>query len=99
MEFNVIIEDNGRFRPYNIFPFLKNRFEETEEKPKTFEEVKEFIDNWSKYQWWSRCEYEIILSDWPNEKVSEKWDVYRQIELNLNIITKLFIEEIYGRTN
>ena len=46
------------------------------------------------YQWWARCEYEIILSDWPCQKVEEKWDIYRQIMLNIDIITDVFIENI-----
>jgi hypothetical protein len=64
-EFNVIIEDNGKFRPYNIIPYLVKRYNEKEDKPSTFEEFKKFVKAEAQYQWWARCEYEIILSPWP----------------------------------
>ena len=46
------------------------------------------------YQWWSRCEYEIIISDWPPSGKEEKWDVYKQIEMNLDLITRVLEKEI-----
>lgn len=46
------------------------------------------------YQWWSRCEYEIILTDWPNQKKFEKWDVHEQVKMNIDIITELLINDV-----
>jgi len=51
--------------------------------------VKEFIVKECRYQFWSRCEYEIIISSWPNEINKKKIDVYDQIVLNIDIITKI----------
>ena len=62
--------------------------------PKTFEEFKDFVKKESQYQFWARCEYEIILVDWPCQRHEEKWDVYDQIMMNLDIITKLLMESI-----
>lgn len=59
--------------------------------PKTFDEFKEFVKNESQYQFWSRCEYEIILSDWPSQSIEEKWDVYNQIMMNLDIVTEILM--------
>lgn len=93
--FNVIYERNGEFIPYDIMPYLVEQYKRIKrDKPKTFEEIREFIKSKSMYQWWARCEYEIILSDWPCQKVEEKWDIYRQIMLNIDIITDVFIENI-----
>ena len=66
-EFNVIIYNinSKKFEPYNIIPYLISCYNKKENKPKTFDEFKEFIKNKSMYQWWARCEYEIILSPWP----------------------------------
>ena len=66
-EFNVIVYNinSKEFKSYNIIPYLVSRYNKKEKKPKTFDEFKEFIKNESMYQWWSRCEYEIILSPWP----------------------------------
>lgn len=65
--FNVIIHDfnSGKFEPYDIIPHLINCYNKKSNKPKTFDEFKEFIKNESLYQWWARCEYEIILGPWP----------------------------------
>lgn len=94
LQFNVIIEDNGKFIPYDIVPYLLNRYKKEKEKPVTIEEFRKFIDSWAKYQWWSRCEYEIILSDWPGQTKNEKWDVYKQVSMNLDLITKLIMKEV-----
>ena len=42
------------------------------------------------YQWWSRCEYEMIIKDWPCNTVEEKWDVYKQIMMNVDVVTQIF---------
>ena len=46
------------------------------------------------YQWWSRCEYEIILESWPNTNVNEKWDVHRQVMMNIDIITSMLMNNV-----
>ena len=60
--------------------------------PVTFDEFKDFVKKESQYQFWSRCEYEIILVDWPCQKTEEKWDVYDQIMMNLDTVTKILME-------
>ena len=120
-EFNVIIWDinSKKFKTYNIMPYLEECYKKEKNKPKTFEEFKEFIKREAQYRWWSRCEYEIILSPWPYitspserydkkgeddvEAWKEHWkkhldecqkiDIYDQIMMNLDIITKLFMYE------
>lgn len=64
--------------------------------PVTFNDFKEFVKSESQYQFWSRCEYEIILSDWPpsNPPIEEKWDVFDQIMMNHDIVTKLLMEDV-----
>ena len=63
--------------------------------PQTFGEFKKFVKDRAQYQFWSRCEYEIILVDWPCQKTEEKWDVYDQIMMNLDIVTQLVMEEVF----
>ena len=66
--FNVIIYDiNAKvFEPYDVIPHLVDCYNKKKKnKPVTFEEFREFVKNESMYQWWARCEYEIILSPWP----------------------------------
>ena len=36
--------------------------------PETLDEFKKFVENESKYRFWSRCEYEMICHGWPVQK-------------------------------
>ena len=98
--FNVIIYDPNlrEFVKYDIMPYLIRTYNEKKEKketlPETFDEFKNFVKSESQYQFWARCEYEIILIDWPCQQKYEKWDVYKQIMMNLDIVTKVFMENI-----
>ena len=98
--FNVIIFDpnSKEFVKYDIMPYLirtyNKRKERKETLPETFDEFKSFVKSESQYQFWARCEYEIILIDWPCQKNYEKWDVHKQIMMNLDIVTKVFMENI-----
>lgn len=66
-KFNVIVYNinSEEFEPYDIIPHLVSQYQEKTDKPKTFDEFKEFIKKESIYQWWARCEYEIVLGPWP----------------------------------
>lgn len=103
--FNVIIYNfNARkFEPYDVIPYLKHMYIQAVEwnkdnpeisVPKTFEEFKDFVKKESQYQWWSRCEYELILADWPCSNYSEKWDIHAQVMMNLDIIARTLMESV-----
>lgn len=94
--FNVINYDfnKKKFIAYDIIPYLVGVYKKLEEKPKTYKELQSFIEKESRYQFWGRCEYEIILVDWPCQRESEKWDVYEQIKMNLDTITNVLIDNI-----
>ena len=85
---------------YDIIPYLLEQYNETKkmssykETPKTREDFKEFIKKEAMYQWWSRCEYEILVSDWPKYNKEIKIDVYYQVLMNLDIITDIIINII-----
>ena len=94
--FYVIVYDINRktFVPYDIIPYLEKCYYEETNKPKTLEEFKDFVKNQSMYRWWSRCEYEIILESWPSTNVNEKWDVHRQVMMNIDIITSILMNNV-----
>lgn len=52
----------------------------------TKEEFKKRVKNSLMYYFWSKCEYEIILSDWPPSKCfnEEKVSVYDQVMINFD---------------
>ena len=99
-QFNVIVEDinSRKFIPYDVIPYLVQCYYEEKDRPGTIEEFKVFIERFierhSKYQWWSRCEYEIILKSWPTGNIEKKIDVHQQVMMNIDIIAEILMNEI-----
>lgn len=97
-QFNVIIYDINKkeFMQYDIIPYFINCYNNIpkSKRPKTDEEIKNFIIAEGKYQFWSRCQYEIIISSWPTQDTQKKIDVFDQIMMNIDLITKVFIQNI-----
>ena len=97
---NVFIEDfNGKnIRVFNVFHHctfveqIKKEFRRYS-KHKDIEKLEKEIRSWAMYCFWSKCEYEIILTSFPERKgfKEAKVDVYRQLELNW----KPFFKYIY----
>lgn len=104
IEYKVITWNfnTDRVEHYDIMPYLYRRLEEKRKKRQialkdlTLERLKEFIDTESKYQFWARCEYEVILSSWPPTENGHKhkMDVYEQIHMNLDNIAKLMYDDL-----
>lgn len=99
--FNVIVERGNKFIPYDVIPYLVDKYKETKKSrytvtPKTFDEFKEFIKGEAQYHWWGRCEYEIILLSWPPKETDKgfKIDVYWQLMKNIDIVTEILMNEV-----
>lgn len=109
IEYRVITWDfsTDRVEHYDIMPYLYRRLEEKRKKRQivlkdlTLEKLKEFIDDESKYQFWARCQYEVILSSWPPRENGRKhkMDVYEQIHMNLDNIAKLMYDDLQKRNS
>lgn len=107
IEYRVVIWNfsTDRVEHYDIMPYLYRRLEEKRKKRQivlkdlTLEKLKEFIDDESKYQFWARCQYEVILSSWPPRENGRKhkMDVYEQIHMNLDNIAKLMYDDLQQR--
>lgn len=104
-EFNVLIWDanTDKLIKYDVLPYFRSCYEKCEKKrrPVTQEHWKEFVRMHGMYRYWSRCEYEIIVSSWPpnpRKDNSVKIDVWNQIENNLNIVVEFLMSE-YGKEN
>ena len=95
-QFNVIIEDvnSKEFVSYDVMPYLAKCWKEAKDKPQTFDDLKTFIKNHSRYQWCGRCEYEIVLKSWVGFSGEKKIDVHYQIMNNIDVISKLLMEEV-----
>lgn len=83
---------------YDIMPYFKREFSalKKSERPKTFDEVKEFILEKGRYNFWSRCEYETIVHSWPSRENGHehKMDIFEQIKMNIDVITEVFMSDI-----
>ena len=97
---------------YDVMPYLVSAWEEDKvrkhkiwfksldddtKEPATVEEWKKAILAASRYEFWARCEYEITVSGWPVEKRRVKLDVFDQINANIDVITKLFMEYVSSK--
>lgn len=77
-----IIESWDVFNNSRLKEDIVNEFK----KASTFEEFQDKLESEIMYNYWSKCEYEIILGFWPprNDGKEEKIDVYDQIMLNFD---------------
>lgn len=95
--FNVIVEDNGQFKPYDVMLTLVNDYKERSmirTKPTSRKECRKFVEDMALYHWWGRCEYEMILMDFSVKRHEKKIDIYEQVMMNIDVVTDLFIENI-----
>lgn len=80
---------------YDILPYFRECYKKLnkDKRPKTVNEWKDFVKNKGMYQFWSRCQYEIIVTGWPQQKNEVKVDVWMQIEMNIDVIVSILMEE------
>ena len=98
ISFNVINFDfnSGKFEAYDVMPYFIRcyRDENKDKRPVTYDEFKEFVKSKSIYMYWARCEYELILSDWPNGSKQKKIDIHEQIMMNIDIVTDVLMKNV-----
>ena len=102
MQWNVFIEDFNRkhITTYNIFDHYSFRKSIKEECVQYIDNKEMFIHAIEmnlNYYFWSKCEWEIILSDWPPSKkfADKKVDVAEQAKLNWEIFSEYVWEHKY----
>ena len=44
------------------------------------------------YHFWSKCEYEVIVTGWPDTKTEKKIDIYQQLDANWETFKKIVFE-------
>ena len=71
----------------------KKEMNEIKKKTSTKEEFAEKLDHMMRYYFWSKCEYEVILSSWVGRADDVKIDIYDQIHMNWNV----FVDYVYER--
>lgn len=63
-------------------------------KCNTYDEVKNLLRTMLMSMYWSRTEYEFIVSEWTGKEFKQKIDVWFQIEPNLDRLTEYVIRNI-----
>lgn len=85
------------FEKYNVMDYFIDCYKDAKKKnaePKTKGEFVEFVKSKSMYMYWGRCEYEIMLFDWPSEKCHEKIDVHLQIMNNIDLVVEVLMYNV-----
>lgn len=99
LEWNVLLYDANKdeIRNYNIFgenspleiaQLIKKN------KITTYADFKEKMKAEFMYHYWSRTEYEIIVSGFCKDAKEYKIDVWRQIEMNFDRVLEYIINEM-----
>lgn len=86
----------------DIMPYLIDEYkQEKKRKHKVFcktletkSDYREFILAASKYRYWSKSEYEVLVDGFPPSGKCKKIDIYDQIEKNIAVIVTHFVTQI-----
>ena len=87
LEWKVLVSDfNGKeINEYNVFDHMRFYEDCKKNARKNIHNYDEFCKNLRidlAYYFWAKCEWEIIVTDWPRGEKSIKIDVYEQVMLN-----------------
>ena len=63
--------------------------------PKNYAELDDYLNSEAHYRFWAKCEYEIIITGWPQQTNEAKIDVCTQLRLNWDRFVKAFWDEVY----
>jgi hypothetical protein len=101
--FKVIVDNvnTKKFEFYDVMPFFISCYEDTKKdnRPKTYEEFKEFVKRNSMYMYWSRCQYELVLKSWIGHNDEQKVDVHWQLLHNLDLVTSILMLNLGFKEN
>lgn len=96
--FYVFVDDvnANRFVKYDVMPYFMNAYNERKKsaRPKTYDEFLEFVEGMSLYQFWGRCEYEVVLTPWCSRTPDIKIDVHWQLEPNIELVTRILMHNL-----
>ena len=90
--------DQEKLDPYNVlYDDIVYRIDEVIDKTGDYEQIKEKVRTELMSMFWSRTEYEIIVSNWSGKDFKEKIDIWTQLYANLDLITEYLIFKLAPR--
>ena len=99
LEYKVYIDNNHEIREYNIFnhPYLKEKLCEFSYRYRKDQNLEQFISDFDsilRYCFWSKCEWEIVLTSWPPYIELNEFDRVREEIANHD--KKWGYKQLYG---
>lgn len=87
LEWNVYYHDFNRkeinvFNVFNHWSFHEDCKKNAKKNSKDYEAFCEQLRKDAMYRFWSKCEYEILLTPWVGRAETLKIDIYDQLRLN-----------------
>ena len=90
--------DQEKLDPYNVlYDDIVYRIDEVIDKTGDYEQIKEKARIELMSMFWSRTEYEMIVSNWSGKDFKEKIDIWTQLYANLDLITEYLIFKLAPR--
>ena len=97
-KFNVLTFNNGKIREYDILPYFRDSWKEKynkEEKDKIKaakyqakrkELFKQWVRGRSRYMFWARCEWEMLIGSWPygSKNINDQMKAFMSEDRNLD---------------
>lgn len=95
----LIHHSNGDIvEPYNVlYDDIVYRIDEVIDKTGDYEKIKEKTRVELMSMFWSRTEYEIIVSNWGGYDFEQKIDIWYQLYANLDLIVEYLIFNLAPR--
>lgn len=88
LEWNVFVSDFNKkqinkYNVFNHFTFLEYCKKNAKKNAKDFDKFCDQLRKDLMYCYWSKCEWEVVITDWPTSGTCEaKIDVFDQVMLN-----------------
>ena len=97
-KFNVLTFSNGKIRTYDVLPYFRDSWKEkynkeekekiktAKYKTKRMQLFKEWVIGRSKYMFWARCEWEMLIGSWPygSKNIDDQMKVFMSKERDLD---------------
>lgn len=98
LQYYVLLYNGKELQYYNIFNNAKVEREliSIQEDHPRHEEVVERLASIFMYSFWSKCEYEFVITPWIGQGEDEKVDVWDQIYPNLELIANMVEHSLWG---
>lgn len=98
-KWNVWIWDfnHDELEQYDVVPMLLRELKSLrkEDFPMDKKSMDGELRGWARYHFWAKCEYEMIVHGWPEQKNDKKVDVYDQLMLNWDTFSEAFWKNVW----